>query len=234
MRKSYAGAVAATPAISSPPTRAAWVDQLLRRAILTGELAPGEKLHGEKLAERWGVSPTPLRESFQRLAGEGLVVIEPQRGARVAPIDAATAVHVYDLRLLLDPAALRSSMAAGADDTDRADHAAEVEDALRRLVMRHRNAVAFHDAHRAFHLALVSRCSNPLLLHQVTQLLDQSQRYHVLRLTGPRVGDPVAEHRELARAVVAGEVEVAVEVLTEHLGHTRAAILQRAQADVGA
>ena len=220
--------MAATPAISSPPTRAAWVDQLLRRAILTGELAPGEKLYGEKLAERWGVSPTPLRESFQRLAGEGLVVIEPQRGARVAPIDAATAVHVYDLRLLLDPAALRSSMAAGADDSTFAD---DVDEALRRLMLRHRNAVAFHDAHRAFHLALVSRCSNPLMLQQVTQLLDQSQRYHVLRLTGPRVGDPVAEHRELAHAVTTGDVETAITVLTEHLGHTRAAIVARAEDD---
>lgn len=223
--------MAATPAISSPPTRAAWVDQLLRRAILTGELAPGEKLYGEKLAERWGVSPTPLRESFQRLAGEGLVVIEPQRGARVAPIDAATAVHVYDLRLLLDPAALRSSMAAGAGDPTFAD---DVREALRRLTVRHRDAVAFHDAHRAFHLALVSRCANPLMLQQVTQLLDQSQRYHVLRLTGPRVGDPVSEHRDLARAVADGQVEAAVAVLTEHLGHTRAAIVERAQADLDA
>ncbi len=152
------------PVPSSPPTRAAWVDQLLRRAILTGELAPGEKLYGEKLAERWGVSPTPLRESFQRLAGEGLVVIEPQRGARVAPIDASSAVHVYDLRLLLDPAALRSSMEAGAGDVSYAE---EVEAALRRLLVKHRSAVSFHDAHRAFHLTLVSRCTNPLLLRQV-------------------------------------------------------------------
>lgn len=210
------------PAPSSPPTRAAWVDQLLRRAILTGELAPGEKLLGEKLAERWGVSATPLRESFQRLAGEGLVEIEPQRGARVAPIDASMAVHVYDLRLLLDPAALRSSMEAGADDPT---YAADVEAALRKLLVRHRGLVAFHDAHRAFHLALVSRCSNPLLLRQVTQMLDQSQRYHALRLAGPRVGDPAAEHRELARAVVDGDVATAVTTLTEHLAHSRAAVL---------
>jgi DNA-binding GntR family transcriptional regulator len=213
---------AAAPVPSSPPTRAAWVDQLLRRAILTGELAPGEKLYGEKLAERWGVSATPLRESFQRLAGEGLVVIEPQRGARVAPIDASAAVHVYDLRLLLDPAALRSSMEAGAAD---ASYAEEVEAALRRLLVKHRSAVAFHDAHRAFHVALVSRCTNPLLLRQVTQLLDESQRYHALRVIGVRAGDAAAEHRELARAVVDGDVKVAVKTLTDHLAHSRAAVL---------
>lgn len=212
----------------APLTRAAWVDQLLRRAILTGELAPGEKLYGEKLAERWGVSPTPLRESFQRLAGEGLVVIEPQRGARVAPIDSASAVHVYDLRLLLDPAALRASMEAAVGDAAFVD---EVDASLRRLVGRHRSAVAFHDAHRAFHLTLVSRCPNPLLLHQVAQLLDQSQRYHVLSLRSSRGGDPHAEHHELARAVGAGDVRAAVATLTAHLRHTRSTIVEHARHD---
>ena len=70
---------------TTPPTRAEWVDTQLRRAILSGEFAPGEKLRAEHLADRWGVSPTPLRETFMRLAGEGFVIIEPQRGARVAP-----------------------------------------------------------------------------------------------------------------------------------------------------
>ena len=208
------------PAPASPPTRAAWVDQLLRRAILTGELAPGEKLLGEKLAEQWGVSPTPLRESFQRLAGEGLVVIEPQRGARVAPIDAATALHVYELRLLLDPAALRSSMRAAAGDAGYAD---EVGRALRRLEGRHRAMVDFHDAHRAFHLALVSRCSNPLLLQQVGHLRDQSQRYQVWS-AGARGGDAGQEHRDLAAAAAAGDVRAAVAVLTAHLRASRDAI----------
>ncbi len=176
---------------------------------------------GEKLAERWGVSPTPLRESFQRLAGEGLVVIEPQRGARVAPIDAAAALDVYEVRLLLDPAALRSSMTAAADDATYAD---EVTAAARRLEARHRTVIAFHDAHLAFHLALVSRCANPMLLQQVTQLLEHSQRYHVVSVGAHRRGDPRSEHRELARAVAAGEVDTAVSALTEHLRGTRDAI----------
>ena len=62
-------------AVVAPPTRAEWVDSLLRRAIVHGELAPGEKLYAERLAEQWGVSATPLRETFQRLAGEGRSII---------------------------------------------------------------------------------------------------------------------------------------------------------------
>lgn len=219
LHRSVARPAVAAP--SSPPTRAAWVDQLLRRAILSGELQPGEKLLGEKLAEQWGVSPTPLRESFQRLAGEGLVVIEPQRGARVAPIDASAARDVYELRLLLDPAALRSSMAAGAGD---AAFAANVDDAHRRLVGRHRSVMSFHDAHRAFHLSLVAACSNAMLLRQVTQLLDHSQRYQVVSVGSHRAGDPGEEHRALADAVRAGDIEAAVHTLTVHLQATLDAI----------
>jgi DNA-binding GntR family transcriptional regulator len=213
---------------SAPPTRAAWVDQLLRRAILSGELAPGEKLLGEHLAARWGVSPTPLRESFQRLAGEGLVVIEPQRGARVAPIDARVAAEIYDVRLLLDPSALRSSMAAGVSDPAFAN---SVRAAHRALEARHRSIVSFHDAHRAFHLALVGRCSNSLLLHQVTQLLDQSQRYRVVSVAAARAGDPIVEHRELVQLVAAGDTVAAVRVLTAHLRSTRDSIVRAVSAE---
>ena len=216
------GSMAAVPT-STPPTRAAWVDQLLRRAILSGELAPGEKLRAERLAEQWGVSATPLRESFQRLAGDGLVVIEPQRGARVAPIDSSLALNVYEMRLLLDPAALRASMLAVAADGDEG-HAARVAEALRRLEVRHRTLLAFHDAHRAFHLTLVERCPNPLLLQQVTSLLDQSQRYQLSTTPSALRGDPHAEHRELARTVADGDVEAAVRTLTAHLRHTRDSI----------
>ena len=212
--------MAAVPAETFPPTRAAWVDQQLRRAILTGVLAPGEKLHGERLAEQWGVSPTPLRESFQRLAGEGLLVIEPQRGARVAPIDAAAAVDVYEIRILLDPAALRSSMRAAAGDPS---FAAEVAAAADRLERRHASILAFHDAHRQFHLALVTRCPNALLRRQVAHLLDQSQRYHVIaaRAAGR---DVRGEHRALATAVASGDARSAVRLLTTHLVGSRDAI----------
>ncbi len=94
---------------------------------------------------------------------------------------------------------------------------------MRRLEGRHRAMVDFHDAHRAFHLALVSRCSNPLLLQQVGHLLDQSQRYQVWS-AGARGGDAGQEHRDLAAAAVAGDVRAAVAVLTAHLRASRDAI----------
>lgn len=201
-----------------PPTRAEWVDAQLRRAILHGDVLPGERLQAERLAEQWGVSPTPLRETFMRLAGEGLVVIEPQRGARVAPIGVDEAADIYELRLLLDPVALRRSMEAGAGDPEFAAH---VQAAHRRVAARHRSMAAYHDAHRAFHLALVARCPNERMVRQVAQLLDQSQRFHAVG-AGKGAGrrDAAAEHAALCDAVVTGDRTQAVRLLRAHLQAT--------------
>jgi DNA-binding GntR family transcriptional regulator len=195
---------------------------MLRRAILGGEYSPGEKLSAERLAEQWGVSPTPVRETFQRLAGQGLVVIEPQRGARVAPIGVDDAVEIYELRLLLDPVALQRSMTAGEGD---AEYAAEVERAHQRLRGRHDSLAAYHEAHRAFHLSIVSRCPNQRLLGEVADLLEHSQRFHLVGAGMARRGDPGGEHRALCEAVVAGDRRTAVAVLKRHLRGTLDAVL---------
>ncbi len=206
-------------ALDAPPTLAEWVDARLRSAILTGELAAGSKLRGEHLASQWGISPTPLREAFQRLAGEGLVVIEPQRGARVAAIDAKEAADFYELRMTLEPKALRSSMAAADpafhDDVGRTHLALESTP---------RGVLAFLDAHRAFHLTLLSRCTNTQLLRMCTQLHDHTQRYQVTGTGLQRVGDPAAEHRALRDAVLAGDVETATDILVAHLAATLDAV----------
>ena len=88
----------ATPVNSEgePLTRADWVDRELRAAILAGDLQPGQKLQPGVLGKRWSVSPTPLREAFQRLAAEGLLEITPQRGTRVTPVSLEEAYGVHE------------------------------------------------------------------------------------------------------------------------------------------
>jgi GntR family transcriptional regulator, carbon starvation induced regulator len=203
----------------APTTRANWVDTRLRAAILSGELAAGERLRGEHLSAEWGVSATPLREAFQRLAGEGMIVIEPQRGARVASVDAVEAAECYELRLLLDPRALRASMAA-ADPSYRID----VDVAHRRLASARRSIPTFLEAHRAFHLTLLSRCPNKQLLRLSAELHDRTQRYQVGGVRHRTGGDPAAEHAALTSAVLADDARRATQVLTAHLRETLAAV----------
>ena len=219
----YSGGV--DKAVVAPPTRAEWVDSLLRRAIVHGELAPGEKLYAERLAEQWGVSATPLRETFQRLAGEGLVVIEPQRGARVAPVGVEQAAEIYEMRLLLDPVAIEQSVVAAVEAGDLGVFAADVRAAHRALEVKHRSVTALHDAHTRFHMALVARCPNQRMLAQIAQLLEHSQRFQVVRVGGGvRVGDARAEHRQLCDAAAEGRATEAAAVLRSHLSATLAAV----------
>src|SRR3954447_22999292 len=198
--------------IESPPTRTHWVDTRLRRQILSGALAPGTKLRAEHLAETLGVSPTPLREAFQRLAGEGLVVIEPQRGARVAPIEEDDALELYDLRILLEPLAMRASMA----HTDGL-HAEEVADAYVRLAGPFDDLGAALEAHREFHLALLARCPNRRMLALIGTLHDQSERYQAVgTITSP--DHPLYEtHRDLVDVFASGDAEAMASLVERHL-----------------
>ena len=81
------------------------VRDLLEEAILAGELRPGERLRAEALAQRFGTSRTPIREALLQLEGQGLVQVEPNRGAVVRSFDRDDVHDLYEVRALLEPAA---------------------------------------------------------------------------------------------------------------------------------
>jgi DNA-binding GntR family transcriptional regulator len=95
---------AASP-ITPSPTSSLRVSEELREAILSGEFGPGERLRTASLAKRFGSSRTPVREALVQLEGEGLVDIEPRRGALVRSFASADLVDLYEIRVLLEPAA---------------------------------------------------------------------------------------------------------------------------------
>ena len=199
-----------------PVTRAEWADEQLRAEILSGRIRPGDRIPVEQLAESWGVSATPIRESLRRLAGDGLVDLTPQRGARVARVDAALAHEIYAVRLLLEPVALRQSLDAAAGDptfTSAVDEAfaalSGASDPVERL-----------DAHRTFHLALVSRCPNRTLLAEIESLMDRSRLFQLVATPAdPRRGH-ARDHRRLRDSAVAGDVSTTIAIHTEHLAST--------------
>lgn len=206
---------------SAPGTRADWVDRRLRAAILSGELAPGQKLVAGPLAHALAVSATPLREAIQRLAASGLVEVTPQRGARVADASARDAEEIYELRTLLDPLALADSLRNG-DDAHRAG--IEIAfDRMRRAGTDGADLVETLDRHAAFHAVLLERCRSRWLLRLTALLADHSQRYAVLAVgTGVDGGhhDALGEHRMLRDAAVAGRVDEATTLLRDHLQRT--------------
>jgi len=207
---------------AAPPTRADWTDRRLRAEIWSGRLRPGDRIPVERLADDWGVSATPIRESLRRLAGEGLVDLAPQRGARVAVIDPTLAAELYSVRLLLEPVALRDSITLARGDES---FIALVKAAFSALVEAE-DPVEQQTAHREFHLALMSRCPNRTLLAQIAALMDRARLYQFIgKPDGQRVPHR-NDHLDLMRSAIAGDVERTIEVHTQHLAATLRAVQQ--------
>ncbi len=203
------------------PTRVDWAADRMRAAIVSGELAPGEKLRTGELADKLALSPTPLREALQRLAAEGLVELSPQRGARVAPLDLVDGLDVYRVRLMLEPAALADAVRADpGPDWDRRVAAALAE-VNRTTLAEPFDPVAFSAVHLAFHQLLLEPCGSPWLLRISRQLAHHSTRFQFLS-TGLRGGmrHVVGEHNRLAALVAERDADTAAEALRRHIQDT--------------
>ncbi|BBB01950.1 putative GntR family transcriptional regulator [Actinacidiphila reveromycinica] len=192
------------------PSRTEAVLESIKHRILTGELKPGQALVEAELAEQLEVSKTPVREALKTLAGSGLVIMSPYKGAAVREVDQAHARCVYDMRLLLEPAAAARSAAAGRigqhaeEALERADRAADT--AERSL------------ANRAFHRALYSGCGNPLLVRSLDELRDQTALLSSAAWSRqPSWQQEAAEHRAILRAAEDGNSELVRDLMRSHI-----------------
>ncbi|SER41397.1 transcriptional regulator, GntR family [Lentzea xinjiangensis] len=194
--------------VTAPPaSRTDFVLESIKEAILNGKLKPGQALVETDLAAALAVSKTPVREALKTLAGSGLVVMSPYRGAAVRTVDAELARSVYDVRLLLEPEALRRSVRLGASFDEAASALEDVPDLARRSL-----------ANRRFHRALYAGCDNPLLVEVLDGLSDQAA---LITVAGwgihPSWDDEAAEHRAILAAAVRGSAELAAELLHRHV-----------------
>ncbi|MFJ9902475.1 GntR family transcriptional regulator [Streptomyces sp. NPDC101152] len=181
-----------------PPSRTEAVLEAIKHAILTGEFKPGQALVEAELAERLGISKTPVREALKTLAGSGLVVMLPYKGVTVRAVDEELARAVYDMRLLLEPvAAGRSTLSSHALQEAHAalDAADRAEDAADRSL-----------ANRAFHRALYAGCGNPLLVKTLDELRDQTALVSSAAWARqPSWEQEAREHREILAAAEVGD-----------------------------
>jgi DNA-binding GntR family transcriptional regulator len=194
------------------------VDQVyvaVRERILTGELARGARLRQEELAAELGVSRTPLREALRRLASEGLVDFNPNRGATVSRDDVANLWHAWAARVAIEPGAAR--LAAQAGDP-------EAVSALRALIGEQRGAVEragdTYAANRDFHLALVAASGNPHLVRFAETLWVPriARRIYLLQAVDPRrVLAWADDHDRIVDAIAAGDGDLAAALTREHI-----------------
>lgn len=197
----------------------------LREDIMAGRLAPGEPLRTEVIMQRFGVSNSPLREAFAQLATEGLVVVERNRGASVAPLSRAAASDVLRVGGMLMEQVLRWGLPrfVPADVSSLRRAALDFELAYR----SGDRVLAFAESDR-FGALLLDRCGSPELAHAFLALLPRLQRlvrllepFDYLALQGSLQSALVAsaEDRDVESAVVAlGSVWAQVGRLVDDLG----------------
>src|ERR1700685_2109343 len=215
------------------PSRTEAVLDAVKRAILAGELRPGQSLVETELAQLLGVSKTPVREALKTLAGAGLVTMSAYRGATVRAIDPASAAAIYDLRLLLEPEAVRRAVGRGAAEAGPIQagpiqagviqagpvqagwagaHAAlQASDAATDQAQRSL-------ANREFHRALYLACGNSLLVKTLDDLRDQTALVPALSWEqAPSWQQEAAEHQAILAAARRGAATEAAALLRAHI-----------------
>jgi GntR family carbon starvation induced transcriptional regulator len=208
--------------LSPQPTLSSALAEQLRSSILGGALTPGSKLRLDDLRGQYDVSLSPLREALTRLVSDGLVVTTDKKGYRVAPVSAADFEEVTALRMNLEGMALAESIRRG--DERWEDALVATFHRLSRLEAADRSGdklAAWEKAHRAFHITLFSACGMPLLLRFCNTLHDLSDRYRRLFLErhSPDRNVP-AEHVAIFNAALERNVDVACDILRQHLMRT--------------
>ena len=194
------------------PSRTEAVLDAIKHAILTGRLVPGQPLVETELAVQLGVSKTPVREALKTLAGAGLVSMSPYKGATVRTVDDALAWSLYDVRLLLEPEAVRRCVQFG-----EAAHWQAAGVALERAEAAADRAERSL-ANREFHHALYVGCGNELMAGILDGLRDQTALVTAIAWTRtPSWEQEAGEHRAILQAAIAGQADRAADLLREHI-----------------
>jgi DNA-binding GntR family transcriptional regulator len=191
----------------------------IRADIITGQLAPSQKLRLDGLKERYGVSISTLRELLNRLTSEGLIVAEGARGFEVAPISIQNFREIANLRQLLESHALEESFAAGDMEWEGRVVAAHHKLSLMEARMLAGNRTAPDVWKRydfGFHHALLSACGSKVLLDTHSAVFDKYLRYLIIAVVF-RGEITAREHRQLLESALKRDVSTAKEVLVRHI-----------------
>lgn len=187
----------------------------LREAILRGELKPGERLMEIQLANKLGVSRTPIREAIRKLELEGLVLMIPRKGAEVAQITEKSLRDVLEVRRALENLAVQLACLRMSPQT-----LADLKAAARAFeeILGGEDVTAVAEADVAFHDVIYMATDNQRLISLLNNLREQMYRYRVEYLKKKECHKQLLwEHQEIIRAIEAGEIDVATKVTEQHI-----------------
>lgn len=202
------------------------IAQALASRIVSGELPPGAPVRQDHVAVEFAASHVPVREAFRRLEAQGLLVSQPRRGVRVAPLDPVMVREVTEMRAALEALALRHAAPnLSAQDLELAELAlAEIESSDR--------IELWEEANRRFHRLLAAPCGMPRLLSAIDDLQRTAARFLFATWRDlswqPR---SEAEHHAILEALRVGRPEEAEELMRRHILEAGAALRRRLEAN---
>lgn len=199
------------------------VFKTLRRSILTGELKPGERLMEIHLANRLGVSRTPIREAIRMLELEGLVTMIPRRGAEVSQITEKNLRDVLEVRRALDALAVELACERITEDE---------KEALRlsceafEQATKSRDAVVITQADVRLHDIIVAAAGNEKLTRLVSDMSDQMYRYRFAYIQDESKHQSlIEEHRVIYESIIRCDKETASEAIKTHIDNQEKSII---------
>lgn len=203
-------------------TAAEFAYAALKRMIIDGELAPGERINQDLVAERLSLSRLPLRTALERLEAEGFVTLLPHRGALVRELSLDEFDEIHELRLKLEQMAMvhgaRRITPQQLDELERI-----VDEADEALLRGDLNELM--TLNRRFHFGIYAAGQRPLLYGILENLWDRHERYRRLFLRSlERAARAAAEHRHILQLLREGRAEEAAAFLDDHYQQTQVAI----------
>lgn len=216
---------------SSDPSDAAGPESMtsqaysrLRQDIISGTLKPGQKLKIEELRVKYVVGTSPIREALSLLTSDQFVERIDQRGFKVASVSVQEFDELLKTRCWLEEMALRESIASGSSSWE--EHVVLANYRLSRIPRSESSAEfisnsEWEDAHKQFHMTLISECGSSMLLKFCDQLYDQNVRYRQISGSAAYpIRNIAEEHNAICDAVLSRDGELACALLVSHYNQT--------------
>lgn len=198
-----------------PGRRADDLRGTLERDILSGDLAPGERLDETRLAARFGVSRTPVREALLQLASGGLVEMRPRQGAVVAAMTVQQLLQMFEVMAEME--ALCARLAARRMTAAERQALASLHETCGEPA-RSGDVDGYYAVNRSFHELIYSGARNDYLEDQTRGLRNRLSSYRRFQLNHPgRIARSRSEHGEVVAAVVAGDADRAADAMRSHV-----------------
>jgi DNA-binding GntR family transcriptional regulator len=210
--ESFASVSSKLDQIQKPITTTEFTYNTIKEWILTGYCTPGQHINQDEFAEKMGVSRVPIRSALDKLAVEGLVVIQPRKGAMVTPISQDNLIHIFTTRCYLEPIAAMEAVDKSApaeflrlrELLDAQDH---VSEELELMLSQNKD----------FHFAIFSLSRNDTLMGILENLWEQSDRYRRIYFTKPQQRERIIkDHYEITDLLCNGKKQDVADKIALH------------------